>query len=156
MAEGISKACDLGSDTLQLVLKFLTPEESVAFCSYLDYRVWEGGEVLMNDGEPGDFMGFVLAGKLAVKKQTGFPGRFTLLAILDRGAMIGEISAVDRGLRTATVVAMQKTELLLLTCDNLEKILREQPALGVKLLKRIIQVLNLRQRKAYDRLSSLL
>lgn len=156
MTEGINKACDLGAATLSLVLKFLTPEEAASFCSYLDYRVWDAGEVLMKDGEPGDFMAFVLEGKLAVKKETNFPGRFTLLAILDRGAMVGEISAVDRGLRTATVVAMQKTEMLLLTCDNLEKMLAEKPALGVKLLKRIIHVLSLRQRRAYDRLSSLL
>jgi CRP-like cAMP-binding protein len=156
MPEGIKKVCDLGEDTLSLVLKFLTPEEVASICSYLDYRVWDVGEVLMNDGEPGDFMGFVLAGKLAVKKETKFPGRFTLVAILDRGAMVGEISAVDRGLRTATVVAMQNTEMLLLTCDNLEKMLAEKPALGVKLLKRIIHVLSLRQRRAYDRLSSLL
>jgi len=156
MSEGICKVCDLGVDNLGLVLKFLTPEEVAVFCGYLDFRVWTTGEVLMNDGEPGDFMGFVLSGKLVVKKETNFPGRFTLLAILDRGAMVGEISAVDRGLRTATVVAMQKTEMLLLTCDNLEKMLAEQSTLGVKLLKRIIHILSLRQRRAYDRLSSLL
>lgn len=156
MSEEIKKACDLSAATLSLVLKFLAPDEAASFCSYLDYRVWDSGEVLMNDGEPGDFMGFVLEGKLAVKKETNFPGRFALLAILDRGAMVGEISAVDRGLRTATVVAMQKTEMLLLTCDNLERMLTEKPALGVKLLKRIIHVLSLRQRRAYDRLSSLL
>jgi len=156
MTEGIKKACELDAATLSLVLKFLTPEEIASFCAYLDCRVWDSGEVLMNDGEPGDFMGFVLEGKLAVKKETSFSGRFALLAILDRGAMVGEISAVDRGLRTATVVAMQKTEMLLLTCDNLERMLTEKPALGVKLLKRIIHVLSLRQRRAYDRLSSLL
>lgn len=156
MSEGIIKVCDLGEGTLSLVLKFLTREEVVSICSYLDYRVWDAGEILMNDGEPGDFMGFVLTGKLAVKKETNFPGRFTLVAILDRGAMVGEISAVDRGLRTATVVAMQKSEMLLLSCDNLEKMLADNPVLGVKLLKRIIHVLSLRQRKAYDRLSSLL
>lgn len=156
MSEGITKVCDLGGKTLGQVLRFLTPDEIAAFCAYLEYRVWEAGEILMNDGEPGDFMGFVLAGKLAVKKETKFPGRFTLVAILDRGAMVGEISAVDRGLRTATVVAMEKTEMLLLTCDHLEKILTEEPALGIKLLKRIIHVLSLRQGGAYERLSSLL
>lgn len=156
MSEGVVKVCDLGEANLTRVLRFLSPEEVSSFCPFLDYRVWNAGEVLMNDGEPGDFMGFVLDGKLAVKKETNFPGRFTLVAILDRGAMVGEISAVDRGLRTATVVAMERTEMLLLTCDNLEKLQTELPPLGVKLLKRIIHVLSLRQRRAYDRLSSLL
>jgi CRP-like cAMP-binding protein len=79
-----------------------------------------------------------------------------LIAILDRGAMVGEISAVDRGLRTATVAAMEDASLLILTCDALERLIAEKPALGVKLLKRIIHVLSLRQRRAYDRLSALL
>jgi CRP/FNR family cyclic AMP-dependent transcriptional regulator len=156
MAGNISKVCDIGVATLHRVLKFLSPEEVSQFCKYLEYRAWEPGEILMNDGEPGDFMGFVLEGKLAVKKETNFPGRFTLVAILDRGAMVGEISAVDRGLRTATVVVMQKAELLLLSCDNLERLLQEHPILGIKLLKRIIHILSLRQRRAYDRLSTLL
>jgi CRP-like cAMP-binding protein len=101
-------------------------------------------------------MGFVLDGKLAVKKETRFPGRFTLIAILDHGAMVGEISAVDRGLRTATVAAMEDSRLLVLSCDNLEKMENENPALAFKILKRIIHVLSLRQRRAYDRLSTLL
>jgi len=146
----------MGEVALNGALKFLAPDDIAFFCSYLDHRVWAAGEVLMKDGEPGDFMGFVLDGKLAVKKETNFPGRFTLVAILDRGAMVGEISAVDRGLRTATVVAIQKTEMLLLSCDSMEKLLAEHPALGFKLLKRIIHVLSLRQGRAYDRLSSLL
>ncbi len=156
MAGNIDKVCDIGVATLHRIFKFLTPDEVAQFCQYLEYRVWEVGAVLMNDGEPGDFMGFILEGKLAVKKETDFPGRFTLVGILDRGAMVGEISAVDRGLRTATVVAMEQTEMLLLSGDNLERILHDHPPLGIKLLKRIIHVLSLRQRRAYDRLSTLL
>ncbi len=156
MSEGTGKVRDLSVETLSLVFKFLTKEEVVSIRPYLDYRVWGAGEILINDGDPGDFMGFVLAGKLAVKKETNFSGRFTLVAILDRGAMVWEISDVDRGLRTATVVAIQKTEMLLITCDSIDRILTDNPSLGVKLLKRIINVLSLRQGRAYDRLSSLL
>lgn len=156
MSEDIDKVCDLNAGALNQVLKFLTQEEIVSVRPYLDHRICEAGEVIMNDGEPGDFMGFVLSGKLAVKKETNFPGRFTLVAILDTGAMVWELSEVNGGSRTANVVAMQKTEMLLITCDHLEQILAEQPVLGIKLLKRIIHVLSLRQGSAYDRLSSLL
>lgn len=156
MDDATQNVCDLGGDTLQTVFKFLTKEELADLCSYLVSRTWRKGEILMHDGEQGDFMGFVLDGKLAIKKETNFPGRFTLIAILDRGAMVGEISAVDRGLRTATVAAMEDASLLVLSCDDLERLITEKPALGFKLLKRIIHVLSLRQRRAYDRLSVLL
>jgi CRP-like cAMP-binding protein len=148
--------CALGGDTLKTVFKFLTKEDIAELCPYLELKSWRKGDILMNDGEQGDFMGFVLDGRLAVKKETTFPGRFTLIAILDRGAMVGEISAVDRGLRTATVAAMEDARLLVLSCGELERLIVENPALGFKLLKRIIHVLSLRQRRAYDRLSDLL
>ncbi|NTV14591.1 MAG: cyclic nucleotide-binding domain-containing protein [Desulfobulbaceae bacterium] len=156
MSKISGELCKLGDVAQDGVLTFLAPDEVEALCPYLIYQVWNAGEVLMSDGETGDFMGFVMAGKLAVKKETNFPGRFTLVAILDPGAMVGEISAVDLGLRTETVVAMQKTEMLLLSHDSLERLLDEHPPLGIKLLKRIIHVLGLRQKYAYDRLSSLL
>jgi CRP-like cAMP-binding protein len=156
MGDVTTDVCDLSGDALNTVFKFLTKEEVLDFCPYLGFRSWNKGDVLMNDGEQGDFMGFVLDGKLAVKKETNSPGRFTLIAILDRGAMVGEISVVDRGLRTATVAAMEDTSLLVLSCDDLERLIAEKPALGFKLLRRIIHVLSLRQRRAYDRLSALL
>ena len=156
MGEAKLTVCELGNDTLKTVLKFLDEDEVAELCPYLEFREWNKGEILMNDGEQGDFMGFVLVGKLAVKKETKFPGRFTLIAILDRAAMVGEISAVDRGLRTATVAALEDSRLLVLSCDNLERMEKEKPALAFKVLKRIIHVLSLRQRRAYDRLSTLL
>ena len=156
MTDVATTVCDLDHDTLKAVFKFLSREEVSEICPYLEFRSWAKGEVLMNDGEQGDFMGFVLDGKLAIKKETNFPGRFTLIAILDRGAIVGEISAVDRGLRTATVAALEDTSMLVLSCDDLQRLISENHALGFKLLKRIIHVLSLRQRRAYDRLSALL
>ena len=114
--------CGMNRDSLESILKFLSEKEVGELSSYLEFRDWRKDEILMSDGEQGDFMGFVLEGKLEVKKETKFPGRFTLIAILDRGAMVGEISAVDRGMRTATVAAMKDSRLLVLSCDSLEKL----------------------------------
>ncbi len=152
----IGSICELGHETLRRVLNFLNDDEIDKFCPYLEHRTWPKGAVLMGDGEAGDYMGFLLAGKLAVKKETSFPGKYTLVAIHEPGSMLGEISAVERGLRTATVVAMEEAEVLVLTSDNMDKLLQTDPALGIQVLKRIIHILSLRQRKAYDRLSKLL
>jgi len=148
--------CESDGDRIAGVLKFLDPDEAAALCPYFEIRNWAADAVLMRDGEPGDFMGILLSGQLAVRKETSFPGKYTLVAVLDPGAMVGEISAVEQGLRSATVVAMTDVELLTLDSRDLERLLEEKPPLGVKVLKRIIHVLSLRLRKAYDRLSSLL
>jgi CRP-like cAMP-binding protein len=110
----------------------------------------------MKSGEPGDFLGFLVEGKLAVKMETIFPGKFILVAVLERGSLVGEISAVDGGSRHATVVAAEKSRLLILSCEKMEQMLRQTPALGLKLLRRIIHVLGHRLDKASDRLARLL
>jgi len=156
MSKSAGQVCELDEATLISVLKFLAADEVATFCSYLDHRIWEAGEILIDDGLPIDFVGFVLDGKVALKKETGFPGRYTLVAILERCAMIGEISAVEQGVSTATVVALQKTEILLLTGDNLKRLIAAEPTLSIKLLKHITHVLSLRLGCAYARLSSLL
>lgn len=138
------------------IFPFLTPEESELFCSYLDVREWPVDGVLMRDGEPGAFMGFLVEGKLAVKKETSFPGKQTLVALLERGSMVGEIAVVDPSPRNATVIAAEKSKLLILTQEGLEKLLEENHELGVKLLKRIIHILGSRLRKASERLALLL
>ena len=101
MGDVTTDVCDLGGDTLKTVFKFLTKEELADICPYLEFRSWRKGEVLMNDGEQGDFMGFVLDGKLAVKKETNFPGRFTLIAILDRGYQGVRVRGYDAALAVA-------------------------------------------------------
>jgi len=143
-------------EELRDIFSFLTAEEMGELFTYLAFREWQSAEVVMKSGDPGDFMGFLVEGKLAVKMETIFPGKFILVAVLERGSMVGEISAVEGGQRHATVVATEKSQLLTLSCENLGLMLRQSPALGLKLLRRIIHVLGHRLGKASDRLSKLL
>lgn len=142
---------------IQDVFPFLSEGEIDALFPYLQPREWQSGEVLMSDGDTGEYMGFLVEGKLAVKKETGFPGKFILVAVLERGSLVGEISVVqDGGQRNATVMATETSKLLTLSGEQLNKLLAERPDIGVKLLKRIIHVLGNRLRRASDRLSHLL
>ena len=138
------------------IFPFLTADESEIFCSYLEVQEWPVDGVLMKDGDTGEFMGFLIDGRLAVKKETSFPGKQTLVAILERGSMVGEIAVVEPSPRNATVVAAEKSTLLILTREGLDRLLEENHKLGIKLLKRIIHVLGSRLRKASDRLALLL
>ena len=138
------------------IFPFLSAEEMAELFAYLEFREWHPGEIVMKSGEPGDFMGFLAEGKLAVKMEAIFPGKFILVAVLERGSLVGEISAVGGGHRHATVVATEKSHLLILSREKMEQLLGQAPALGLKLLRRIIYVLGHRLGKASDRLSRLL
>lgn len=149
--------CRLVSDkALAEGFPYLTQEECKILCNYLEYRKCSKDEVFIHQGDPGDFMGFLLTGKMAIKKETSFPGKFVLVAILESGSLVGEISVVESNPRTATVVAMEDSEILLLTHDKAEHLLEEHPMLTIKLLKKIIRVLGARLQKSSARLARLL
>lgn len=143
-------------EELHDIFSFLTAEEMGELVPYFEFREWQPTEIVMKNGDPGDFMGFLVEGKLAVKMETIFPDKFILVAVLDRGGMVGEVSVVEEGYRHATVVAMEKSHLLILSRENMELMLKQAPSLGLKLFRRIIHVLGHRLGKASDRLSRLL
>ncbi|MBU0680233.1 MAG: cyclic nucleotide-binding domain-containing protein [Proteobacteria bacterium] len=149
--------CRLVSDVaLAKSFPYLLPEECKILCSFLEYKKCAKDEVFIRQGDPGDFMGFLLTGKLAIKKETSFPGKFVLVAILESGSLVGEISVVEENPRTATVVAMEESEILLLTHSKAQQLLEANPLLAVKLLKKIIRVLGARLQKSSARLAQLL
>ena len=55
-------------------------------------------------------------------KSTEFPGKNVILAKNGKGSFIGELSTVDEHPRSATVTAMEETEVLSLTRRALEEI----------------------------------
>lgn len=138
------------------VFSFLAEEEMGALCGYLFLKDYEAGAILMEKGDPGDYLGFLVSGKLAVKKETEFPGKYVIVAILESGAMVGETAVVEQGPRSSTVKAIENSRLLILTSDNMEKLSKDNPALGIKILKRILHILKLRLRQGGERLSKVL
>ncbi len=143
-------------EELHDIFSFLSAEEMAELFAYLEWKEWQSGETVMKSGEPADFMGFLVDGKLAVKMDATFPDKFILVAVLERGSLVGEIFVVEGERRQATVVATEKSQILILSRERMELMLRQTPALGVKLLRRIIHVLGHRLGKASDRLSRLL
>lgn len=156
LQENESICSSLAAEELRSVFKFLDAQEIETFCDFLDLLNLSADAVLMEENQAGDFMGFLIKGRLAVKKETRFSGKYILLAILDPGTMVGEISMMECCRRNATVTAMEESQLLILTRERLNELLAVNPGLGIKVLKRIIQVLSIRLQKADDRLAMLL
>lgn len=149
-------ACELVKEYAKAAFRFLSGDELAVLCPFLKLRRCPVDSVLMQEGEAGTFMGFLLEGKLAVRKETLFAGKHILLAILDPGTMVGEISVVAHALRNASVVVTEESTLLELTRDDFDLLVKHHPVIGVKFLRQIVNVVSLRLRKADDRLASLL
>ncbi len=149
-------ACAALVEQTESIFPFLTREEVEELCPYLEARSWEAGETVIAAGGRGEFMGFLVEGKLAVKKETSFPGKFIVLAVLNGATIVGENALVQKKAHSTTVVAMEESHLLLLKVDAMEQLLQDNPLLGIKLLKRILYIVSLRLENAGERLAKLM
>ncbi len=117
-------------------------------------RVAQGG-VVFNEGDPGDFVCFVVDGTLDVVKTTD-NGAERLIAELTNGSSIGEMAVIGNFQRSATVKSHSDATLLTLTRDRLNQICDEHPRVGVKILRAIAQLLSVHLRSTSENLSELM
>ena len=88
----------------------------------------EGAHVV-RAGDPGDTFYVILEGEAKVTTTSG-----RVINRLRPGDFFGEISLLDGGPRTASVVSETPMTMLALTRTAFHKALREEPAVAVKLL----------------------
>jgi len=148
--------CEAGIEHVRTAFNFLSTEEIEELCPYLELREWKADAVVMKQGAEEDYVGFLIEGKLAVKKRTGYWDKHIIIAILENGAMVGEGAFIDSGPRSNDVIAMEPSRLLTLSAPKMDELNRENPLLSVKLMKRMLFIMSRRLRKASERISELL
>lgn len=89
----------------------------------------EDGHVLTTQDEPSREAFVIASGNVVVRRNN------RKVAELGPGQMIGEMGLLDRGPRTATVVADGPVDALVLTPQEFSSLLAEVPSIGTKLLK---------------------
>jgi CRP/FNR family cyclic AMP-dependent transcriptional regulator len=139
----------------EMIFSFIEDDDAEKVIPFFDIVDYPVGSVIFKEGDPGDFIGFVVSGKLEVKKQTEFKGNQLIIALLSSGASVGELSIFDQHKRSATVEAVEDTTMLILRNKSLEALIQQHPYTGIKLLKGLIRILALRLRKATERLTTI-
>lgn len=109
------------------------------------------GDVIVKEGDDGDFLAIVLTGEVDVFKR-GANGEAKHLAIIRPGASVGEMSLINGEPRFATCIAREPTDIAVLTRDTIYDILVLQPSLGSKVLLILLQITSQRLRETSDRL----
>lgn len=89
-------------------------------------------EVLCRKGDPGNQLYGVLSGSLKVTT-TGTDGKDVMFGLMGPGEVIGEIALLDGEERSATVTAVEKTELLTLHRRELIPFLEKNPRAAIGL-----------------------
>lgn len=118
------------------------------------FRAPPGVEII-REGEPGDFMLLLIEGRVEVFKQDRWNAP-RLIAVLEAGATVGEMSMIDGEPRFASCTSAEPTLVAVLSRESLARIILEQPILGAKVLMELSLMLSQRLRQTSARLVSFL
>jgi CRP-like cAMP-binding protein len=112
----------------------LAPRELDALAGLTHTRKLAAREVLFHKGDPVSQVYVVVRGRLRVLAQSA-DGTDVVFGILDPGEVVGEIALLAGGQRTASVLAIEPSELLGLDRRDFLALLRSRPQLSVRLLQ---------------------
>ena len=158
-----------------LLEDFTAAEADVLAASMLLVRA-APGQVLIREGDAGDWMMLILKGTVDVTKrielraddadaplaagnhaeQEALEFTQSRVAVLQRGAAIGEMSMLDSGLRYTTCTAIEAVEAGVLGSHAIGLLIRDHPGVGAKLLVKITQLMAQRLRNISNQLVKLL
>ena len=91
----------------------------------LTARTVHAGTVIIRKGEPGDGMYFIASGTVEVEAPGG-------KVRLQEGDFFGEMALLTRERRSATVMAIKSTDLLVLDCDDFHRFIDRNPEIGAQ------------------------
>jgi len=118
------------------------------------YRAEPGAEII-REGDGGDFMLMLVEGRVEVRKRDRWNTQ-QLIATVDAGKTLGEMSMIDGEARFATCVAVEPAVIAVLDRESLARIIVEQPMLGAKILMELVLMLSQRLRATSERLLGML
>lgn len=128
----------------------LTPAQAETLAATVVKKRFKRGETLVEQGKKTDALYIVLTGRTRVR-MTDSKGREVILATLASGDYVGEMSLIDNAPHSATVVADQQVDVLVLGRDSFLRCLSENTEMSHAVMRVLVQ----RLRKASENISSL-
>ena len=132
------------------MFRYMSYKELVRVSNIAEMIELSTDQVIFSTGQPGDAMYVVLAGTVRLAKAQ------TVVAELGRGHHFGEMSLVDRSVRSLTATATEGTRLVVIHRKDFYDIIKREPAAAVKMLWSFVQTLGARLRKTTNDLSDAL
>jgi CRP/FNR family cyclic AMP-dependent transcriptional regulator len=140
------------AETLRGVPLFeqLGEDELARVARFARERTYPKNSVILFQDDPGDALYVVVSGQVKVVL-IGEDGREVILSVLNADDFFGEMSLIDNEPRSAHVIAMENSSLLVLRRDDFHHALEEYPRIALGLLR----ALSRRLRRADDKIGAL-
>lgn len=112
----------------------LTGEEIGEMFDVARERGYPKNSVILFEDDPGDAFYVVVGGRVKVVL-IGEDGKEVILSVLKDGDFFGEMALIDDEPRSAHVIAMEDTDLLVLRREDFQRCLEGQPRMALSLLR---------------------
>ncbi len=130
----------------------LDSNELSLVAKHMNFFKIKKGEFLFHEGDKGDYVCFVVEGRLDVIKKS-YADKDVIIATLPKGRSIGEMSIIDNTPRSASIKAQTDTTLVALSGKRLDKILEDHAKIGIKILKGLSRLLSMNMRRTSSQLA---
>jgi CRP/FNR family transcriptional regulator, cyclic AMP receptor protein len=112
----------------------VAPAELQRIAEVTREKAYPRGSVILFENDPGDSLFIVRSGRVKVVL-IGEDGREVILGVLGVGEYFGELSLIDDEPRSAHVIAMEDSQLLVLRRDDFRRRVEATPSLAWALLE---------------------
>jgi CRP-like cAMP-binding protein len=114
-------------------------EKSLALLiNYVTENTYSDGETIFNEGETGDLLHIITKGLIKVVKYSK-EGKTKTLAILKQHDSFGEMALLTKEARSATVAALEETNTLSISKNNLIFLLSKEPSISIQIIKTLAE-----------------
>ena len=132
------------------LFSMLTPAQAESLAGVVEKRRFKRGETLVEQGKTSNALYLILACRARVL-MTDRTGREVILATLEVGDYVGEMSLIDNLAHSATVTAELQTDALVLARDDFSRCLHENMPMAYSMMRGLVQ----RLRSADQKIESL-
>ena len=133
------------------IFQGVAPDAVAALVRQLEPVTFRRGEVVFTEGEPGDTLYIITAGKVKIGRKS-VDGRDSLITLMGPSDMFGELAIFDPGPRTSTVTALTELKTVVMGRSVLRSWIADRPENAGQLLRVVAR----RLRRTNDNLSDLI
>jgi uncharacterized membrane protein len=106
--------------------ELLDDDDRRLLASVVDHAVLRQGDILFEKDDPGESLFIVCSGQMELFIRS-VTGERIVLTVAEHGDLFGELALSERDARTATAVALEDSELIVMTRENLLVFLQRKP-----------------------------
>jgi SulP family sulfate permease len=144
LAAQVEKA-KLDLSNLSIFAEF-EPEQLEIIRQHLHPLHCNKSDIVFKEGDPGDKMYFILSGGVSVLASVSENGRARRLTTFGEGVFFGDMAILEGKPRSATVRADSDTELLYMSVDDFQHLVKNEPLIASKMLMGMAKELSYRLR----------